>query len=426
MILMLAGLQGIPRELEEAAAIDGADTPPGLPHVTLPLLGPTIRVSVFLSIIGALQLFDMIWVTTGGGPAQRLDHDGHLHVRRASSARRWATAAALAVILFLISLVVALAVPAVRAAPRHRGRPDDVRRLSRWPRPPPAPPRPPGRRRACGSRRPPVAVRDRRLRGAGRGRRWRSSMPIVYAVLGGFRTNGQLRRTRPGSCPTPGSFDNYADVLVGEFAPTFWQQLLQQRGRSRSIAVARDGPVRRRSRRSSSRGSRSAGREALFTLFVLGLLFPAAVAILPLYILVRAARADRQPARRGAAPGGLRAAADDRHPAAVLPEHPDRARGRRRGSTAAAVRVLLAGPAAARPARARDGRACWPSSALERVPAAAAHPRRRRPVDAAAGRHELLDPVPSDAAQVLAFTSSGAGPGARLLRRSRSGSSSAA
>ena len=37
-------------------------------HVTLPLLGPTLRVSVFLSIIGALQIFDLVWVTTRGGP----------------------------------------------------------------------------------------------------------------------------------------------------------------------------------------------------------------------------------------------------------------------------------------------------------------------------------------------------------------------
>ena len=36
--------------------------------MTLPLLGPTLRVSIFLSIIGALQLFDMVWVMTGGGP----------------------------------------------------------------------------------------------------------------------------------------------------------------------------------------------------------------------------------------------------------------------------------------------------------------------------------------------------------------------
>ena len=68
MILLLAGLKGIPAELEEAAAIDGASRAQTIRYVLLPLLGPTLRVSVFLSIIGALQLFDLIWVTTGGGP----------------------------------------------------------------------------------------------------------------------------------------------------------------------------------------------------------------------------------------------------------------------------------------------------------------------------------------------------------------------
>ncbi len=68
MILLLAGLQGIPRELEEAAAIDGASRSQTIRYVILPLLGPTLRVSIFLSMIGALQLFDLIWVTTGGGP----------------------------------------------------------------------------------------------------------------------------------------------------------------------------------------------------------------------------------------------------------------------------------------------------------------------------------------------------------------------
>ena len=68
MILLLAGLQDIPRELEEAAAVDGATRWQVFRHVTLPLLGPTIRVCVFLSVIGAIQLFDMVWVPTGGGP----------------------------------------------------------------------------------------------------------------------------------------------------------------------------------------------------------------------------------------------------------------------------------------------------------------------------------------------------------------------
>ena len=59
IILFLAGLQGIPDELSEAAAIDGASWWQIQRHITLPLLGPTIRIWVFLSIIGSLQLFDV-------------------------------------------------------------------------------------------------------------------------------------------------------------------------------------------------------------------------------------------------------------------------------------------------------------------------------------------------------------------------------
>ena len=69
MILYLAGLQQIPRELEEAAAIDGARGFQTFRYVTLPLLGPTIRISAFLSIIGAIQLFDLVWVLTGADPS---------------------------------------------------------------------------------------------------------------------------------------------------------------------------------------------------------------------------------------------------------------------------------------------------------------------------------------------------------------------
>jgi raffinose/stachyose/melibiose transport system permease protein len=67
-IIYLAGLQGIPRELEEAALIDGASNARALRDVTIPLLGPTIRLSIFLSALGSLQFFDLIWVMTTGGP----------------------------------------------------------------------------------------------------------------------------------------------------------------------------------------------------------------------------------------------------------------------------------------------------------------------------------------------------------------------
>jgi raffinose/stachyose/melibiose transport system permease protein len=67
-VLYLAGLQNIPRELEEAALIDGATNGRAIRDVTIPLLGPTIRLSVFLSALGSLQFFDLIWVMTQGGP----------------------------------------------------------------------------------------------------------------------------------------------------------------------------------------------------------------------------------------------------------------------------------------------------------------------------------------------------------------------
>ena len=67
-ILYLAGLQSIPAELEEAALLDGASTARAIRDVTIPLLGPTIRLSIFLSVLGSLHFFDLVWVMTTGGP----------------------------------------------------------------------------------------------------------------------------------------------------------------------------------------------------------------------------------------------------------------------------------------------------------------------------------------------------------------------
>ena len=109
MILLLAGLQGIPRELEEAAAIDGASRWQGIRYVTLPLLGPTIRVSVFLSIIGSLQLFDLVWVTTRGGPVNASNTMAVYMFDRGFVRFQFGYGSAVAVILFLICFVLALA-----------------------------------------------------------------------------------------------------------------------------------------------------------------------------------------------------------------------------------------------------------------------------------------------------------------------------
>ena len=108
MIIMLAGLQGIPHELEEAALIDGADRRQSFRYVTLPLLGPTIRVSVFLSMIGALQLFEMVWVMTAGGPINASSTMAIAMFKAGFRSNQFGYGSALAVILFLFALVVAL------------------------------------------------------------------------------------------------------------------------------------------------------------------------------------------------------------------------------------------------------------------------------------------------------------------------------
>ena len=68
MMLYIAGLQGIDKTLLEAAEMDGATPFQRFRHITLPLLGPMIRLSVFFSVVGALQLFDIVVPLTGGGP----------------------------------------------------------------------------------------------------------------------------------------------------------------------------------------------------------------------------------------------------------------------------------------------------------------------------------------------------------------------
>lgn len=107
MILMLAGLQQIPRELGEAAAIDGASAWQAFRHVTFPLLGPTLRVSAFLSMIGALQLFDIVWVTTKGGPVNRSSTMA-TYLYEQFRKTLFGYASAVSIVIFLLCLVVAL------------------------------------------------------------------------------------------------------------------------------------------------------------------------------------------------------------------------------------------------------------------------------------------------------------------------------
>jgi alpha-1,4-digalacturonate transport system permease protein len=67
-LILLAGLQSIPAELYEASSIDGADKWMAFQKITLPLLMPTMMVVLVLSVIRAVQVFDVVYAFTGGGP----------------------------------------------------------------------------------------------------------------------------------------------------------------------------------------------------------------------------------------------------------------------------------------------------------------------------------------------------------------------
>ncbi|WP_022885909.1 carbohydrate ABC transporter permease [Glaciibacter superstes] len=110
VILFLAGLQSIPDELFEAAAIDGASYWQIQRSITLPLLGPTLRIWAFLSIIGSLQLFDLVFIIWGQYVASTAGTStmATYMVANGRTSGNFGYGSAVAVVMFLISLVIAL------------------------------------------------------------------------------------------------------------------------------------------------------------------------------------------------------------------------------------------------------------------------------------------------------------------------------
>lgn len=102
MILYIAGLQNIPAELEEAAAIDGCGRLQTLRYITIPLLGSTIRLTIYLSVLGSLQFFDLIWVMTTGGPVNASDTMATYLYKFGFQRFQLGYGSAIAVIMFLI------------------------------------------------------------------------------------------------------------------------------------------------------------------------------------------------------------------------------------------------------------------------------------------------------------------------------------
>jgi multiple sugar transport system permease protein len=106
MMIFLAGLQGIPQELYEAAAIDGANGWHRFRHVTVPMLSPTVFFNLVLGVIGALQVFASALVASKGGPAYATWFYA-LHIYNEAFVNfKMGYAAALAWVFFVIVLAI--------------------------------------------------------------------------------------------------------------------------------------------------------------------------------------------------------------------------------------------------------------------------------------------------------------------------------
>lgn len=106
MVLILAGLQGIPKELYEAAALDGAKGLTAFRHITLPSLRNVLIVAVLITIIGGLKVFDLIFVTTQGGPANATQVLGTYIYLQAFNLGNMGYASALSVVLLIMAVVL--------------------------------------------------------------------------------------------------------------------------------------------------------------------------------------------------------------------------------------------------------------------------------------------------------------------------------
>ena len=107
MISILAGLQGIPRDLYEAAEVDGAGVLRRFWSITVPQLRPIIISMALLDFIWTSQQFALIWMTTGGGPLSRTEMLSTFTYKMAFSEYDFSGASASAVIILILSMVLA-------------------------------------------------------------------------------------------------------------------------------------------------------------------------------------------------------------------------------------------------------------------------------------------------------------------------------
>jgi raffinose/stachyose/melibiose transport system permease protein len=99
LVILLAGLQGLPQEVLEAARVDGASPWQVTRRVVIPLMRPILAITVVLSIISGLKVFDLIFIMTRGGPTYSTEVFGTMLYRHAFDLNEMGIASAIAVVM---------------------------------------------------------------------------------------------------------------------------------------------------------------------------------------------------------------------------------------------------------------------------------------------------------------------------------------
>ncbi len=106
MLILLVGLQAIPPDVYEAAAVDGATRRQTLRRITLPLLRPSLALALILCITGSLLAFDQFYILTKGGPANSTVTVVQLIYREAFQRQNLGTAAAISIVVLVVLLAL--------------------------------------------------------------------------------------------------------------------------------------------------------------------------------------------------------------------------------------------------------------------------------------------------------------------------------
>jgi ABC-type sugar transport system permease subunit len=112
-VVYLAALQNIPRELYDAGSIDGANSRQQFRMITLRMVAPATTISVTISLITVLKLYDIITVLTSGGPANATQSTAQYIVKMAFTSGRFGYASSIAMFLLALSAVIALSVTSI-------------------------------------------------------------------------------------------------------------------------------------------------------------------------------------------------------------------------------------------------------------------------------------------------------------------------